>query len=160
MAGARNLPPLQKGRGGHVQTLRIWGCLETTSTWNTYTYNWPGGAGFGAHSVTKVQNNSPCKHQFGVIFTPIHFQGQGQHFVPRAKASKANLGLHTKDFAPITACLHQCFSLPGPKESMLEFLLHCLSPAHESLASNNPFLIVIESHALSSASPALPSTSA
>ena len=56
------------------------------------------------------------------------------------------------------ACLHQCFSLPGPKESILDFLFHCLSPAHESLASNNPFLIVIESHALSSASPALPST--
>ena len=36
MAGARNLPSLQKGRGGHVPTLRIWGRLETTSTWNTY----------------------------------------------------------------------------------------------------------------------------
>lgn len=46
----------------------------------------------------------------------------------------------------------------GQKKTMLEFLFHCLSPAHESLASNKPFLIVIESHALSSASPALPST--
>lgn len=159
MAGATNLLSLQKGRGGHVPTLRIWGRLETTSTWNTYTYNWPGGAAFGAHNVTKVQSNSPCKHQFGVIFTPIHFQGQGQHFVPRAKASKANLGIHTKDFALIRACLHQRFPLPGSKKNaMLEFLFHCLSPAHESLASNNPFLILIESHALSSASPALPST--
>ena len=46
----------------------------------------------------------------------------------------------------------------GQKKTMLEFLFHCLSPAHESPASNNPFLIVIESHSLSSASPVLPST--
>ena len=30
------LPSLQKGRGGHVPTLRIWGRLETKSIWNTY----------------------------------------------------------------------------------------------------------------------------
>ena len=48
-----NLPSLPKGRGGHFQTLQIWGHLETTST--------------AALNVTKVQSHFHA-NQFGIIF--------------------------------------------------------------------------------------------